>query len=172
MKAKARIRFFETGASIKQHLMAYLLWGILLEFGSSLAQALPPMAVVIASPNHPRTWYVNELDKFTQILRWDDEDQTLYLDVTYSLNGEWPLMDSNDPDQYGTFTVSFPDVHQNEAHHELYYVDGSGHKFSLGWIKPGVFGKKVVLRDNVKLSAHRRNGVLKAMLIVDQASTL
>lgn len=89
----------------------------------------------IASPDHPRAWYVAaDFYKLDQALRWNQRDQVLSLDITYTLQGEWPLHD--DPDLYKGFTVHFPAVHLDPASGQLYFASGPGRRTFIGSVQP------------------------------------
>ncbi len=119
----------------------------------------------IPSPDHPPTWYVSaSFDKLDQSLRWSSRDQILSLDITYTLQGEWPLHD--DPDLYQGFTVHFPAVHLDPASRQLYFASAPGRRTFIGSVEPSFFGRRVVLDRNVAVSAHRRNGVIDAAIII------
>jgi hypothetical protein len=120
----------------------------------------------IVSPDRPRTWLVGGNDKLDQRLRWSDQKNALFLDVTYSLLF---YTDGLHPTQYQTYTVSFPEVRLNPADQTLFFDDGHGRRVVLGYLRRGMFGQEVVLRPNVTLSAERAAGVLGARLIVNGA---
>lgn len=120
----------------------------------------------IVSPDHPRMWLVGGNDKLDQRLRWSDQKNGLFLDVTYSLLF---YTDGLHPTQYQTYTVSFPEVRLNPADHTLFVDDGHGHRVVLGYLRWGIFGQKIVLSPHVTLSAEREAGVLGARLIVNRA---
>ena len=120
----------------------------------------------IVSPDRPRTWLVGGNDKLDQRLRWSDQKNALFLDVTYSLLF---YTDGLHPTQYQTYTVSFPEVRLNPADQTLFFDEGHGRRVVLGYLRCGMFGQEVVLSPNVTLSAERAAGVLGARLIVNGA---
>jgi hypothetical protein len=120
----------------------------------------------ITSPDRPRTWVVGGNDQLEQRLRWSDQKNALFLDVTYSLLF---YTDGLHPAQYQTYTVSFPEVRLNPADQTLFIDVGHGRRVVLGYLRCGMFGQEVVLSPNVTLSAERAAGVLGARLIVNGA---
>jgi hypothetical protein len=135
--------------------------------GCGLSPAEQPGRVFlkIVSPDHPAIWFVGgDFEKFDQSLHWNEDTQMLSLDIVYTLNGEWPHYEQ--ADRFDAFNLSFPAVRENRVDHELYWLDHAGCKVVLGAVEPGVLGNRVVLRKDVELSAHRKNGILHAMLVV------
>jgi hypothetical protein len=120
----------------------------------------------IVSPDRPRTWLVGGNDKLDQRLRWSERQNTLFLDVTYSLLF---FTDGLHPTQYQTYTVRFPEVRLNTADQSLYIEDGHGHRVILGYLRYGLFGQEVVLSPNITLSANRKAGFLDARLVFNGA---
>ena len=119
----------------------------------------------VTSPDHPRAWYVgNNFDKLDQALQWNEREGGLTLQITYTLNGNWPVYD--DPDLYSSFTVHFPAVHLDPASRELYIAPSARRRITIGSLQPGFLGHRVVLDHNVTVSAHRRKGVIDAALVV------
>jgi hypothetical protein len=105
-----------------------------------------------------------DFDKLDQSLSWNARRQSLDLEITYTLQGEWPLHD--DPDLYNRFTVHFPAVHLDPATRQLYFASSPGRRTFIGTVQPSFFGRRVVLDRNVEVSAHRRNGVIDAAIII------
>lgn len=123
-----------------------------------------PGMMVIMSPRHPATFYFSSTDKLSQELRWDKDTRTLFAYVTYSLvsgGGE----DEQDPSNYKTFELPFPTVILDQKNN-LVALGDQYKSVHLGHLESGIFGPKVVLNNNVRLSAHRKNGSLSAKLIV------
>jgi hypothetical protein len=116
----------------------------------------------MVSPDRPRTWLVGGNDKLDQRLRWSERQNTLFLDVTYSLLF---FTDGLHPTQYQTYTVRFPEVRLNPADQSLYVDDGHGHRVILGYRRCGLFGQQVVLSPNITLGADRKAGFLEARLV-------
>jgi len=148
-------------------------WSLILGFqavacmlGSAFASSSDmPSTVRIASPDHPRVWYLDgNFRKLSQSLRWDQKNRILYLDLTYSLNGEWAHME--DSDLYQTLSVSFPDVQVDRPGRQLYFRAKNGRKIFLGKLTNSFFGDRISPYDYVEISAHRRKGVLDAALVV------
>src|SRR3984957_7338916 len=79
----------------------------------------------IVSPDRPRTWLVGGNDKLDQRLRWGEQKNALFLDVTYGLLF---YTDGLHPTQYQTYTVSFPEVRLNPADRTLFFDAGHGHR--------------------------------------------
>jgi hypothetical protein len=116
------------------------------------------------SPRHPRTFDVSGNDKLAQDLRWNQEAQTLSVYVTYSMvsgGGD----DELDPSNYKVLELPFSGVHLDEKSN-LFVLNSQNERVILGRLESGIFGAKVVLNNNVQLSAHRHNGELSAKLIV------
>jgi hypothetical protein len=71
-----------------------------------------------------------------------------------------------DPANYRVLELPFPDVHLDRDGN-LFVVSDRNQMVPIGHLENGVFGTEVVLDDRVHLSAHRRDQVLSAKLIVD-----
>jgi hypothetical protein len=120
--------------------------------------------LVITSPRHPKTFDITGNDKLSQELRWDAETQTLSAFVTYSLvsgGGDADL----DPANYRVLQLPFPGI-KLDKDSNLFVLDSQKRKLLLGHLYSGIFGTQVVLTDNVRLSAHRRDRELSGKLIV------
>jgi hypothetical protein len=124
--------------------------------------------LLIASPDHPETWYTNGFEKLGQSFRWSNNEQGLFLDVTYGLV---PYPDITDPTQYETFTLSFPSAKMDGMRRSLYVLDKTAHRIEIGRVVHGIFETKIVLNANVRLSAHRKNGSIVAILTVTNLDT-
>jgi hypothetical protein len=84
--------------------------------------------------------------------------------VTYSLvsgGGDADL----DPANYRVLQLPFPGI-KLDKDGNLFVVDSQKRRLPIGHLESGIFGGKVVLNDNVRLSAHRRDRVLSGKLIV------
>ncbi len=145
---------------------AFVLGAALLMAAQAVVLAGTTSSFSIVSPDRPRIWLVGGNDKLDQRLRWSDQKNALFLDVTYSLLF---YTDGLHPTQYQTYTVSFPGVRLNPVDRTLFFDDGHGHWVVLGYLRCGMFGQEVVLSPNVTLSAKRAAGVLGARLIVNGA---
>ena len=124
--------------------------------------ALP--LLVITSPRHPRTFDITGNDKLSQELRWDAETQTLSAFVAYSLvsgGGDEEI----DPANYRVLQLPFPGV-KLDKDSNLFVLDSQNRKLFIGHLESGIFGGKVVLNDNVRLSAHRHDRELSGKLVV------
>ena len=120
--------------------------------------------LVVPSPRHPRTFDIGANDKLSHELRWDEETQTLSAFVAYSLvsgGGD----DDMDPANYRVLQLPFPDV-KLDKDSNLFVMDSQNRKLLIGHLESGIFGAKVVLNENVRLSAHRRDQELSGKLIV------
>jgi hypothetical protein len=116
------------------------------------------------SPKHPATFAVGANDKLSQNLEWDNDTQTLFAKVTYSEvsgGGE----DEMDPANYKTYALPFPTV-KLDQNNNLVAINDTHDQHVVGHLEGGPFGTNVVLRRNVQLIAHRRDGKLSARLIV------
>ena len=154
----------DTGRGAFQFELALVLFALL-----TPALASPrDKSTVLASPDHPAVWYVYDYDKLGQNLHWDDRNQSLVADVTYSLV---PAENDWNPADYRTFILHFPGVQFNAVENTLYFRDGHKHKVILGHIEPGIFGKQVVLGKGIELSAHRHLGALNGALLVNRTGT-
>jgi hypothetical protein len=97
-------------------------------------------------------------------LRWDAETQTLSAFVTYSLvsgGGDEEI----DPANHRVLQLPFPGV-KLDKDSNLFVLDSQNRRLLIGHLDSGIFGTKVVLNDNVRLSAHRRDRELSGKLIV------
>ncbi len=142
-----------------------LLAGVFLACQLGFASTTSTPFYTIASPDHPRSWYVGaDFDKLDQSLRWDERHQVLCLDITYTLQGEWPVR--QDPDLSNRFTVRFPVVRFDPASRQLYFASSPGRRTFIGSVQSSFFGPRVALDRNVEVSAHRRNGVIDAAIII------
>ncbi len=121
--------------------------------------------MVIESPRHPRTFYLTGDDKLSQDLRWDEKANQLCAYVAYSLVPGGGDVDM-DPANYRILELPFPDVHLDKEGN-LFVVSDRNQTVPIGHLVNGVFGTEVALDDRVHLSAHRRDQVLSAKLIVD-----
>lgn len=120
--------------------------------------------LVITSPRHPRTFDITGNDKLSQDLRWDAETQTLSAFVAYSLvsgGGDEEI----DPANYRVLQLPFPGV-KLDKDSNLFVLDSQNRKLFIGHLESGIFGGKVVLNDNVRLSAHRHDRELSGKLVV------
>jgi hypothetical protein len=108
--------------------------------------------------------------KLSQSLRWDKNIQTLSLEVTYTLHGEWPNPENSD--LYKTFSLSFPEVKMKKPEGDLFLVFPGRSPIHLATVQHNFFGDRVVLDPNVEIDAHRRNGVLVASLLVGDRISL
>jgi hypothetical protein len=116
--------------------------------------------VLLASPDHPRTWWSNPFDKRSEYLEW--KQGTLNGRVVYAAPS---YMDSWNPVLYDSFKVTFPDVRFDAPNNRLYYVTPHRHEVTVGHLEPGVFGSRVVLEKGIDFDAHRNHGRLDAALV-------
>ncbi len=124
-----------------------------------------PAGFKIASPDHPATWEVGFNDKVAQSLKWSESDGKLVLDVTYS---RITYTDTIPPSDFKTYRVTFPGV-MLDVYNNLYVLNGQKQKIVIGTRTGSPFGMQVALKDGVRLSAHRHDGRLNAMLVVGNA---
>lgn len=120
--------------------------------------------LVITSPRHPRTFDVTGNDKLSEKLRWDAKTQTLSAFVTYSLvsgGGDEEI----DPANYRVLELPFPNI-KLDRDNNLFVLDSRDRKVMIGRLEDGIFGRKVVLNENVRLSAHRHDRELSGKLVV------
>jgi len=118
--------------------------------------------VLLASPDHPRTWWSNQFDKYDQYLEWSDTDRTLTGKVVYAV----PSYESSwNPVLYDSFKVTFPSVRFDAPTNRLYYTDSHRREVTVGHLESGVFGKRVELEKGIELDAHRVNGALNAAIV-------
>jgi hypothetical protein len=85
--------------------------------------------------------------------------------VTYSLvsgGGDEEI----DPANYRVLELPFPDI-KLDRENNLYVLDSRDRKVMIGRLEDGIFGRKVVLNENVRLSAHRHNRELFGKLVVN-----
>ena len=127
--------------------------------------SLPGASLSVTSPDRPRTWFLGgDFEKLSQSLRWDQNTQTLSLDVTYTLHGEWPNPENSDLSK--TFQLYFPQVKMSKLGRRLFLVLPGRSPIRVAMVQHGFVGDRVVLDPNVEVDAHRRNGVLIASLLV------
>ena len=84
--------------------------------------------------------------------------------MTYSLvsgGGDAEL----DPANYRVIELPFPGI-KLDKDRNFFAVDSRNRKVLIGHLSDGIFGTKVVLNDNVRLSAHRIDKMLSGKLIV------
>jgi len=70
-----------------------------------------------------------------------------------------------DPANYRVLQLPFPGI-KLDKDSNLFVADGQHRKLVIGRLDSGIFGSKVVLNGNVRLSAHRRDQQLSGKLIV------
>jgi len=116
----------------------------------------------ITSPDRPAIWYNRAGDKVSQHLDWDREKREVVLYVAYNTVEFMPLADQT---YYNTFRLSFPMVRWDESTNRLYFIDRHGRRIDIGHVEPGIMGDRVVLNDDVRLSAQRSNGVIHAAIV-------
>jgi hypothetical protein len=134
------------------------------ETGATNVGAGKAPVLIITSPRHPRTFDVEANDKLSQELRWNPTTQSLSAVVTYSyVSGGGD--DELDPANYRVLELPFPNVHVDEKSN-LFALNDHKERVSLGHLESGIFGDKVVLNNNVRLSAHRHENELAAKLII------
>jgi len=117
----------------------------------------------ITSPDRPPVWYNRSGDKLSEELRWSNSKQQLMLRVAYA-NVDSTVSAWRDQTLVDTFVLSFPTVRLDRSTSRLYFIDDHGREINIGHLESGLFGNRVVLDDNVELSAHRRNGVITAAI--------
>jgi len=123
----------------------------------------------IVSPDHPPAWYNIAGDKLSQKLTWSDSKEQLRLHVAYSQVASPAVW--RDQTLIDTFELSFPSIHLNRITNRLYFIGANGREIDVGHLAPGPFGTRVVLDDNVELSAHRHDGVIRAAIESGNGST-
>ena len=107
------------------------------------------------SPDHPSTWVVGA-SNIHQDLRWDETQQMLVADVTYSTR-DWA--DSTHPTHENEYTLAFPTVRFDKSSH-TFVANGT----QVGTLKHGLFGPDVVLDPNAELDIHRHHGLIFAAI--------
>ncbi len=126
--------------------------------------AIPTSVKIVASPSQPDTLLVGLNQKLDQNLRWDEKEGTLTACVTYSLIDGGGDTDC-DPLDYRTFELPFPAVRLDQDNN-LTVLDSKKRKILLGHLESDPYGSRVVLNDNVRLIAHRKNGRLWGRIVV------
>jgi len=115
----------------------------------------------VSSPDHPSTWVVGAHQQKTA-LRWDLSHQRLVVDVKYSTED---YADSVNPTETDDHTLVFPNVRLAGNGTDLIGTNREGESARIGQIKNGLFGKEVVLRNDVNLNVHRVDGRIHASLV-------
>ena len=118
--------------------------------------------VILASPDHPRTWWTGDWDQFDHYVQWNSALGKLEGHVSF---GDLASSDWANPMLYESFKVTFPGVHLNAREGRLYLLDRHKRQLTIGHLEPGVYGSRVELEPNVDLSTHRHNGHLDAALV-------
>jgi hypothetical protein len=120
-------------------------------------------AFSVVSPDQPPVWYNRAGQKVSQYLVWDKPKGELTLNVAYNqLQNE----QTYDETYYDTFKLRFPTVHFNPSTDHLFVNDENGRPVNIGHLD----GTRVVLDNGFVLSAHRRNGVVLAMITSDSST--
>lgn len=107
------------------------------------------------SPDHPSTWVVGA-SNIHQDLRWDQTQQVLVADVTYSTRD---YADSMHPTQEDEYTLAFPTVRFDRSS-QTFLAGGT----KVGILKHGLFGPNVVLDPHAELDIHRHHGRIFAAI--------
>lgn len=119
--------------------------------------------ILVASPDHPRTFWTGGWEQVDHYAKWNAEENALEAHVTYgapSYASTWW-----NPVYYDSFKVRFPNVRLNAPEGRLYIVAPHHREVTIGHLQSGVFGPRVELEKNVDLDLHRHNGHLDAALV-------
>jgi hypothetical protein len=123
--------------------------------------------ITIASPDHPHIWWNLSGDKVSQYLEWNREEDQLVLHLAYADISQIAERNQSDID---TFDLSFPTVRLDSTGNSLYVLLDGNHKTTIGHLKAGIFGERVVLNNDFQLSAHRHDGIVRAAIISSNRS--
>jgi hypothetical protein len=135
--------------------------GILASANALASPDSKPIFLSITSPDHPSTWAVGAHPQ-RQALRWDTSRGRLVVDVKYSTED---YADSVHPTQTDDHTLAFPNVRLASNGADLIATDRHGHSATIGHVKNDLFGKEVVLKNDVSLNVHRVDGRIHASLV-------
>jgi hypothetical protein len=116
----------------------------------------------ITSPDRPPVWYNRTGDKLSQYLDWSHSKGQLVLHVAYNKGDSTSYQ--RDQTLIDSFELSFPTVHMDWSKNRLYVVADHGREITIGHVDTGGLESRVILEDNLELSAHRRNGVVQAAI--------
>jgi hypothetical protein len=120
-------------------------------------------AFSVVSPDQPPVWFNRAGQKVSQYLTWDKSKGELILNVAYN---ELQNEQTYDETYYDTFKLHFPTVHFNPSTDHLFVNDEGGKPINIGHLD----GSRVELDNGFVLSAHRRNGVVVAMITTDASA--
>jgi hypothetical protein len=130
-------------------------------FGTASAEVFS-----ISSPDHPPAWYNRAGDKLSQTLSWNNSKQELCLTVAYSSIAATSFV-WRDQTYVDSFNLTFPMVRLDRSTNRLYFME-KGTRVEIGRLESSFFGSRVILDDDVALSAHRRNGYVEATITVGE----
>ena len=116
----------------------------------------------VVSPDRPVVWYNRSGDEIGKELAWNNSKQKLEVYVAYSNTA---YTSNHDQTLYDRFRLSFPTVRLEGATGRLYVRDEKGRENEIGHLRSGFLGSRVVLDKNVRVSVHRKNGVVTAALV-------
>jgi hypothetical protein len=128
-----------------------------------LASSALGSGFTLASPETPAIWYNRAGAKVNQYLTWDDSKRMLILHLAYDRVEFFPYSDQT---YFDTFHLAFPSVKLDGATDTLYFIGTKGHRVSIGHLEDGAFGRRVILDQNVQLSADRRSGFIHAAIVL------
>ncbi len=119
-------------------------------------------AFSITSPDHPPDWYNRAGEKLSETLSWSTSKQELFLTVAYSNIAATSFV-WRDQTYVDSFNLSFPSVRLDRSDNRL-YIREKGNRIGIGRLEPGLFGSRVILDEEVSVSAQRRNGYVEAAI--------
>ena len=120
-----------------------------------------PVFLTVTSPDHPQTWVAGAHQK-AKTLRWDSSRNMLVADIKYSTED---YADNVHPTREDSHTLPFPSVRLAKNGADLLATNHIGQTAKIGRIEDGLFGKHVVLNNDVSLNVHRSDGKIHASLI-------
>ncbi len=120
-----------------------------------------PVFLTVTSPDHPQTWVAGAHQK-AKTLRWDSSRNMLVADVKYSTED---YADSVNPTREDSHSLPFPRVRLAKNGTDLLATNHLGQTAKIGRIEDGLFGKHVVLNNDVSLNVHRADGKIHASLV-------
>ncbi len=130
---------------------------------ATMIRGAPESHVLVASPDHPRTFWTSGWDENTHYVQWNSAANALEAHVVYSAPG---YMDNWNPVLYDQFKARFPGVHLDAKQARLYLVGPHKHQVTIGHLEPGVYGDRVQLEKDIGLEdASAMMGHLDAALV-------
>ncbi|MEJ0000032.1 MAG: hypothetical protein WDO13_13190 [Verrucomicrobiota bacterium] len=119
---------------------------------------------LLASPDHPRTFWTGNFDKFDQYVQWNAAAGTLEGLRDVRAASLHQLVES---DPLRQLQGTLPRRASRRADRQLYLMGPRKRHVTIGHLEPGVFGPRVELENDVAFNAYRHNGLLYAALVAE-----